>query len=236
MSETLTQTTKGHTCPLLTLICPHWHTNLEGHLTQTLHSQTCRSAKCRVGPPGAGIDGWYTAPVKRALAAGLSLAALASCAPGVTQSAPSTRVLTTGQQWRMNFPSLPDQGALSTQVTSPQVLTVGEATDQQRGMVSFQTAPVRQGTDTYGNYFSYDPVDSDPEFIFALHSRTNLVNRVSLFCLVRMPTDALNVEQQGLFRNFTNTPFSISNDEAVRRYINTGDLAGQPTCSLTRIK
>lgn len=121
-------------------------------------------------------------------------------------------------------------------ITLPLTLLVG--TPERLGSsVAFKTSSRNVAASTTGDYFFYDPLDSEPEFVAAIQTKNVLGFSMAYACVVRTPNAQLNVAQVGLYRQGISPDTLFKDkDDAIEKYVTTGDLKDERTCTLARTK
>lgn len=136
-------------------------------------------------------------------------------------------VFAAGQVWRMDYQDSEGQAS--------HALTVGPKLSAQYGVFAYRL--VEKKTDgELSTTFWYDPLDDDPEYIWAKRMTTNKASgkRQTEWCLVREPGKIrVGQTRQGAF---STESVEVMAPKVFKTYLGTGDLKGQESCSLTRVK
>ncbi|WP_157465174.1 hypothetical protein [Deinococcus apachensis] len=119
-------------------------------------------------------------------------------------------------------------------VGTPRTMTVGTRSSVKRDGVFYEPTITREGGKVVGDSFVFDPLDSDPEFIFALRLVRDGTTDVSEVCVVRTP-GAVAIGQP-LAGVYARTVDKEKTPEYFNTYIEDGKTEGLPTCTLTRTR
>lgn len=144
-------------------------------------------------------------------------------------------VFAPGQEWQLSFTG---QGQTVTRT-----MMVGQVVKAEKGMF-FYEREYQAGNMPLKDRFKYDPVDSDPEFIqltlsmyLADPKKPNSFSTENIYdekCYVKLPQKGKTMS--GLLIRSKGISFGGPDDQAVQKYVNTGQRSGYPECLVKRIK
>ncbi len=116
----------------------------------------------------------------------------------------------------------------------PMRMQVGLAEAVGKGSTGFGPVVRQDAAGSEFDAFFLAAEDGNPVFLAAIRSLTVLGFRDVRTCLVRQPHARLNEPQQGLFLKVA--PDHPEFQTEGQKYVDSGDLMGKQTCTLTRTK